>query len=195
MVQKSALMLHICCAPDATVPVEDLTAEGWQVAGFFYGSNIQPVEEYRLRLGALHKLMDYHNGLPVEEAPYAPDVWLSHMLRLGLMEEPEGGARCTACFELQLEAAARAAIRLGCSHLCTSLTISPHKDAARITSIGERIAEENSLTWEPRIWRKKNGFLRSIRASKELGLYRQNYCGCMPSLLGRESPAARQGRL
>ena len=175
-----SLMLHICCAPDATVPTLDLAAEGWQVAGFFYGSNIQPEEEYQLRLGALHTLRE-HRGLPVEVAPYAPEEWRAHMLRLGLMEEPEGGRRCTACFELQLAAAAEAAVRLGCSHLCTSLTISPHKDAARITAIGERIASAHGLTWEPRIWRKKDGFLRSIRISKELGLYRQNYCGCLPS--------------
>ena len=175
-----SMLLHICCAPDATVPTRDLAAEGWQVAGFFYGSNIQPEEEYRLRLGALHTLRE-HRGLPVEVAPYAPEEWRAHMLRLGLMEEPEGGRRCTACFELQLAAAAGAAVRLGCSHLCTSLTISPHKDAARITAIGERIAAAHGLTWEPRIWRKKNGFLRSIRISKEMGLYRQNYCGCLPS--------------
>lgn len=174
------MMLHICCAPDATVPLEVFGAEGWRVAGFFYGSNIQPEEEYLRRLGALHTLRD-HAGVPVEEAPYAPGEWLQHMEDLGLLKEPEGGRRCTACFELQLQAAAAAAVRLGCSRLCTSLTISPHKDVARINGIGEAVAAAHGLAWEPRIWRKGDGFLRSIGLSKELGLYRQNYCGCLPS--------------
>ena len=177
------LLLHICCAPDATIPVEDLQAEGWQVAGFFYGSNIQPEEEYRLRLDALHILAG-HTSLPVEEAPYAPEGWLDHMARLELLEEPEGGRRCTACFELQLRAAAESAVRLGCPYLCTSLTISPHKDVGRINAIGESIAKAHGLTWHPRIWRKRDGFLRSLRRSRELGLYRQNYCGCAPSQRG-----------
>ena len=172
------MLLHICCAPDATVPVRDLRAEGWEVEGFFYGSNIQPEDEYRRRLDAL-RLLAAREGIRVLEAPYAPQDWLGRMA--GLMDEPEGGRRCAVCFALQLEAAASAACGLGCSRLCTSLTVSPHKDVELIAAIGERAAAARGLAWEPRVWRKCDGFLRSLRLSAEMGLYRQNYCGCTAS--------------
>ena len=187
MAEKTRLLLHICCAPDATVPAPDLMVEGWDVTGFFYGSNIQPEEEYRRRLGALHTLME-HAGISVVEAPYDPDLWTRHMMELGLMCEPEGGRRCTECFRLQLEAAAEEAAKRGCTHLCTTLTISPHKDVERINRTGAEEAALRGLTWENRVWRKQNGFLRSIRLSKEWGLYRQNYCGCLPSMVRVAAP-------
>ena len=179
------MMLHICCAPDATVPVRELRDEGWEVSGFFYGSNIHPWDEYLRRLAALRTLRN-REELPILEAPYLPQTWFQRMS--GLMEEPEGGERCTACFALQLEGAALAAREGGCSHLCSSLTISPHKDVPRILRLGEEIASRYGVSWEPRVWRKRDGFLRSLKLSREMGLYRQNYCGCLPSLLGRRVP-------
>lgn len=173
------MMLHICCAPDATVPVRELRSEGWEVSGFFYGSNIHPAEEYFRRLAALHILRDCES-FSVIEAPYLPQSWFDRMS--GLMDEPEGGRRCTVCFGLQLEAAALAARERGCTHLCSSLTISPHKDVPRILCLGTEICGRLNLSWEPRIWRKRDGFLRSLRLSREMGLYRQNYCGCLSSL-------------
>ncbi len=173
------LLLHICCAPDASVPVPDLLAEGWNVHGYFYGSNIHPQEEYARRLEALHRLTG-HTGIPCDIAGYAPDEWLEGVR--GLEDEPEGGRRCARCFELQLEAGAKIARALGCEYFCTTLTISPHKNVELINALGERIAGLHGLCWEKRIWRKNNGFLRSVRASKELGLYRQNYCGCRFSI-------------
>ena len=100
------MMLHICCAPDATVPLRGLRAEGWEVLGFFYGSNIHPEDEYLKRLDALRVLRDCE-AVSVVEAPYLPRTWFDRMA--GLMDEPEGGRRCTACFALQLEASALAA--------------------------------------------------------------------------------------
>ncbi len=184
------ILLHICCAPDATVPIEDLNLEGWEIAGYFYGSNIQPHDEYLKRLEALYVLINYNknNGaliINITEAPYQPEVWLEHMQNLNLINEPEGGRRCAECFKLQFEAAAKAAVELNCTHISTSLTISPHKNVNLITQIGEDIANKYNLTWLPKIWRKQNGFLRSIKISRELGLYRQNYCGCAPSLVSR----------
>ncbi|MBQ7263660.1 MAG: epoxyqueuosine reductase QueH, partial [Synergistaceae bacterium] len=175
------MLLHVCCAPDATVPVQELRAEGWDVVGASYGSNVQPLEEWERRMGALRVLMD-RMGLSVDVMPYAPEEWTAHMEALGLMGEPEGGRRCAECFRLQLEAAARTAVSMGRTHLCTTLTISPHKDPALIGRIGAEVASARGLTWEDRVWRRRDGFLRSVRASREMGLYRQSYCGCVPSM-------------
>lgn len=178
------ILLHICCAPDATVPIEDLNLEGWEIAGYFFGSNIQPHNEYIKRLDALHALINFNKNkiFNLTEAPYKPEEWLEHMKKLNLINEPEGGRRCAECFKMQFDAAAKVALKLNCTHISTSLTISPHKDVNLIIKIGEDIANKYNLTWLPKIWRKQNGFLRSIKISREMGLYRQNYCGCVPSL-------------
>lgn len=171
-------MLHICCAPDATVPFRDLKAEGWEIAGYFYGSNIHPEEEYRRRLEAVSVLAGSEN-IPVKAEGYAPSEWRSSTA--GLESEPERGRRCVVCFELQLSAAAKEAAARCCTHLCSSLSISPHKDVALIARLGEEICARQGLKWLDRVWRKNGGFARSIKISEELGLYRQNYCGCLYS--------------
>lgn len=111
--------------------------------------------------------------------PYDPDEWLA--CTFSLAEEPERGKRCAVCFELQLRASADEGVKRGATHLCTTLSISPHKDVALISRLGKEIAEACGLIWEDRIWRKNDGFLRSLRISEELGLYRQSYCGCLYS--------------
>ena len=179
MTNEKNLFLHICCAPDASVPVPDLLAEGWNVKGFFYGSNIHPFDEYIKRLEALDILI-HKTGIECEILEYNPNEWLEKVS--GLENEPEGGKRCERCFALQLEAGAAIARKCGCENFCTTLTISPHKNVNLINQIGENFSNENGIKWQNRIWRKNNGFLRSVRASKELGLYRQNYCGCIFSM-------------
>ena len=178
MTTEKNILLHICCAPDASVPVPDLIVEGWNVHGFFYGSNIHPLDEYERRLEALGILTQHHE-IPCEISCYCPGEWLDGVK--GLEHEPEGGRRCEKCFALQLEAGAKIARALGCEYFCTTLTISPHKNVALINELGERISSLHGLHWENRIWRKNNGFLRSVKISRELGLYRQNYCGCVYS--------------
>ncbi len=176
---ENRLLLHICCGPDATVPWPELTREGFDTAGYFYGGNIHPREEYERRLEAARAAAAAAGGrlfTPV----YETGGWFGAVR--GLEHEPERGARCAVCFRLQLEAAAVCARKKGFSHLCTTLTISPHKDAALINEIGADVASENGLLWEKRVWRKGDGFRRSVAESRRLGLYRQNYCGCLFSM-------------
>lgn len=176
-------MLHICCAPDACIPWPQLLEEGWEASGYFYGSNIHPVQEYDLRAEAVRKLCaeTRHETFFAE---YDPMSWFNAVR--GLEHEPERGRRCIKCFEIQLEAAARYAAANGFTSLCTTLTISPHKDAAAINAIGADTASRHGLAWEYRVWRKADGFRRSVIESKRLGLFRQNYCGCIFSICGRQ---------
>ena len=176
---NNKILLHICCAPDGSIPVPDLMNEGWNVKGFFYGSNIHPFNEYEKRLEAV-KILVSHYGIDYVIGEYNPKNWLDFIH--GFENEPEGGRRCEKCFELQFEACAREALIQGCEYISTTLTISPHKNVNLINELGREIAEKYNLKWEHRIWRKNNGFLRSVKASKELNLYRQNYCGCMFSI-------------
>jgi predicted adenine nucleotide alpha hydrolase (AANH) superfamily ATPase len=110
---------------------------------------------------------------------YDPEEWFARASVLA--DEPERGARCALCFEMQLLAAAEEGKRRGAVRLGSTLSISPHKDAALISRLGREIGAAHGLLWDDRIWRKNDGFLRSLRLGAELGLYRQNYCGCLYS--------------
>lgn len=171
---SSDLILHICCAPDATIPWPELAASR-RTVGYFYGGNIHPYDEYERRLRAV-ELLARHVGCELIVRPYDTGEW-DDAVR-GLENEPEGGARCAVCFGLQLASAARAARDVGASSMCTTLTISPHKDVALINDIGRARADASGLEWVERVWRKANGFARSVASSRELGLYRQERCGC-----------------
>jgi len=174
-VAAKKLLLHVCCAPDATVPLEDLGGEGYHVTAYWWGKNIWPEEEERKRFETLTRLL-LLSSVPLVCEEGEELKWRE--LAAPLAGEPEGGKRCELCFRLQLEAAAKAATLLDIPYLCTTLTISPHKNVPLINAIGAEMAEKYDLIWLPRIFRKQGGFLRSIAISKELGLYRQTWCGC-----------------
>ncbi len=169
------VLLHACCAPCATVGTASLIDEGRDLTLYFYGGNIHPESEWDRRRESLQKLASAY-GIPLLVRPYDVSEWDASVL--GLEGEPEGGLRCVRCMRLQLENAARAARGLGIGTLCTSLTLSPQKHPDLINSWGRDAAESCGLRWEERVWRKKGGFLKSVRESSRLGLYRQNYCGC-----------------
>lgn len=173
------LLLHICCAPDATIPCPSLQSEGYEVAGFFYGSNIHPEEEYIRRAEAVAELGSAYDIITFM-LEYDPESW-DNAAR-AFSEEPEGGRRCALCFGIQLGAAAEYAENHGFEYLSTTLTISPHKDPVLINDIGRKAAEKHGLLWVEKIWRKNDGFKRSVAESKRLALYRQNYCGCFYSI-------------
>ena len=151
------LLLHVCCAPDATVPLEDLCKEGYDVTSYWWGKNIRPEEEERLRFDALTRLLLLWR-IPLVREMAEETRW--DELAAPLADEPEGGRRCELCFRLQLEAAAKAAASLDIPFLCTTLTISPHKNVSLINGIGAEMAERYGLTWLARIFRKQGGFLR-----------------------------------
>lgn len=179
---KPRLLLHICCAPDGTVPWVELSSS-FLVTGYFYGSNIHPEEEYQRRLEAIG-LLAGHMGGDVMVEPYDPNGWIGRTWPL--RDQPERGGRCGLCIALQLVTCARRALEYGFRRICTTLTISPHKDPSRINAIGRSIAAIYGLQWEERVWRKGNGFLRSVAMSREIGLYRQSWCGCAWSRGGGE---------
>ena len=94
----------------------------------------------------------------------------------GLENEPERGKRCIECIKLRLKKTVEKAQELGITKFTTSLVISPHKNFAKITEIAEELAGE--LEYVAIDFKKKDGFLKTNKLSRELGIYRQNYCGC-----------------
>lgn len=141
---------------------------------FFSNSNIDSAEEFERRLENL-KIVSRHFGIDEPLAdPYRHDEWLSHVSQLeGYGAFPEGGERCRRCFEWNLRRTAEAAQKLN-AVFATTLTVSPHKRSPLIFEVGGGISPD----FLPFDFKKRDGFLNSIRLAKELGLYRQSYCGC-----------------
>ena len=176
-IEKPRLLLQVCCAPCFAGSVEYLT-EHFDVTAFFYNPNIQPKQEFNLRLDALKQLIESFPSVKLVVPEQDENEYLTYVK--GLEKEKEGGARCTGCFELRLEKTAKYMVDNATSYdyFATTLTVSPHKNAKLINEIGNKIATEYGVNYLESDFKKKDGYLRSIRLSKELDLYRQDYCGC-----------------
>lgn len=171
------LLLHTCCAPCVTVPLERLKPD-FQITCYFYNPNIHPKKEYLNRLNELENLLDdFHVEMIV--ADYEVKRWFQ--LILGLEGEPEGGKRCEVCFKMRLEQTARFARENKFDAFTTVMSISPHKNADLPNRIGNELSQEFGVEYIEANFKKKDGFKRSVELSKKYNLYRQNYCGCIYS--------------
>ena len=170
----SKLLLHICCAPDATHSFLVLK-ERYKVSGYFYNPNIHPEREYRKRLEETKKLSGKY-GFKLYEGRYDTKNWFKKIK--GLEEKPEGGKRCEICYRIRLEQTARFAKKEGFDGFTTTLTISPHKPTGLISEMGKEIGQKYGVTFLKEDFKKKGGFKKSVELSKDIGLYRQVYCGC-----------------
>lgn len=174
--KRPSLLLHSCCGPCSTYCIEYL-AEAFDVTVLFYNPNIAPEQEYRHRAEEQERyIRDFTHGVKCLICDYDPQEFYSRVK--GLENCPEGGERCAACFDLRLDRCAKLAKEKGFDYFCTTLTVSPHKNARLINETGERKAAEYGVAFFPSDFKKKNGYLRSVELAKAASLYRQNYCGC-----------------
>lgn len=169
------ILLHACCGICSGYPISLLKDMGYSVVVYFYNPNIYPQEEYQKRLDAETKLCT-HFGSNLIIGEYETEVYYNFVA--GLENEPEKGLRCDKCFELRLRKTAQKCVELGINEFTTSMIISPHKNYEKLTKIGKDIAQEYNLQYFSLNFRKNDGFLKTNQISKDLGLYRQNYCGC-----------------
>ena len=190
--ERPTLLLHACCAPCSSYVLEYLSRY-FRITLFFYNPNIAPEAEYRFRLDELRRLvreMGLADDVSVLEGNYAPERFLA--LAKGLETLPEGGARCSLCYRLRLSEAARVAAEGGFDYFCTTLSISPYKNAAWLNEIGQEEGARYGVTYLVSDFKKKNGYKRSCELSEEYGLYRQDYCGCVYSKAARERQKAER---
>ncbi len=170
---RPRLLLHACCAPCASWPLEALS-EKLDITVYFYNPNIMPREEYEKRLGEFDKLRRYPFRLVAE--PWDNEAFLAAVR--GREGDREGGARGALCFRLRLGRTAEKAKAEGFDLFTTTLTVSPHKNAEVINGIGAELGESRGVRWLPSDFKKREGYKRSIQICRELGIYRQDYCGC-----------------
>lgn len=178
---KPKLLLHACCAPCSSAVLERLR-EHFSITILYYNPNIYPPQEYHRREQELERFLQDAgmSGISLIELPYDPQEFYTAVK--GLEAEPERGERCTVCYRLRMEQAARYAAAHGFDWFTTTLSISPVKDPVRINQIGQELAQKYGVAHLPSEFRKKNGYKRSLELSAEYGLYRQDYCGCVFSV-------------
>lgn len=173
--------------------VYEVLSEEFEVTAYFYNPNIMPAEEYVVRLDELTSYSRLR-GFPliIDE----PDIksWV-HAVR-DHRYSGEYSQRCWICYELRLEKTFRKAIDLGFDIVATSLSISPHKNAAKINEIGRRLSKKYGIKFYEADFKKNDGVRKSVEMSKKNNFYRQNYCGCIYSKLekNKESGWSKKSR-
>ena len=206
---KPTLLLHACCGPCSSYVLEYLY-KYFDITVVYYNPNIYPPEEYERRLDELKKL--YENFPPallgkvqVVEMNYDPEDFYNAVgtrENPELATEPEKGERCRRCYEFRLRRAFEYAAEHQFDYFCTTLSISPFKDAEKLNTIGEQLemeahasserTDEKIPHWLPSDFKKKGGFKRSLEISAEYGMYRQDYCGCIYSKNNKNSAIIKE---
>ncbi|MCR5401833.1 MAG: epoxyqueuosine reductase QueH [Treponema sp.] len=224
---KPSLLLHACCGPCSSYVLEYLTSF-FDITILYYNPNIYPEAEYFRRLNELKNLLPrfpaaLENKVKLVEDTYNPDDFYR---AIGIKENPEladeeeKGERCRRCYEFRLKRAYEYAAKNKFDYFCTTLSISPFKDAEKINIIGQKLEKESDSVyegleeesegklslgaqreekkiegprWLPSDFKKKGGFKRSLELSAEYGLYRQQYCGCVYSKKNTEKAREKYG--
>ena len=173
--KKSRLLLHSCCAPCSSACLERL-AESFKITVFYYNPNIDDRNEYEKRKAEQIRFLKETGWADFLDCDHETEKFSA--LCKGYEKEPERGARCYLCYGLRLEKTAHAAKENGYDYFCTTLSLSPYKNADWINELGEKYAGEYGVPFLPSDFKKRGGYARSLELSKEYGLYRQDYCGC-----------------
>lgn len=182
--RRPRLLLHACCAPCSSSVLEQIS-KYFEITIYYYNPNIMTEREFLYRASELKRLIQ-EMGLDITVV--VPEYHHEEFLEIarGLEKEPERGKRCLKCYEQRLRKTAEELLRKNqelslkeqYDYFCTTLTISPMKDAQVLNEIGMAVAEELGVQFLPSDFKKKGGYLRSTELSKEHELYRQDYCGC-----------------
>lgn len=181
-----SLLLHSCCAPCSSYTIEYLS-QYFSITVLYYNPNISEQAEYEKRKAEQIRLI---NSMPVKnkvdflDCRYDSGEFFD--IAKGYEDCREGGERCFRCYRQRLEKTAQIAKNNGFDYFCTTLSISPLKNAQKINQIGYETEKKYGVAWLPSDFKKREGYKRSIELSKVFDLYRQNYCGCIYSKRERQ---------
>lgn len=176
------ILLHTCCGPCALYPLRTLRAAGHDVTGFFYNHNIHPYQEYTRRRDAVLRMAELEKLPLIMRDEYDLEGFLANVAA-----QPD--QRCGYCYASRLRATAERAVAEGFDAFSASLLYSRYQRHEEIRELGEKIGRELGVAFHYQDFRP--GWQEGIRLSKELGLYRQQYCGCIYSEKERYLPKAK----
>ena len=182
---KPKLLLHACCGPCSSYVVEYLS-KYFNITIYYYNPNTYPEAEFNRRLDELNKFINsFNNKIKVVEETYNPNEFYNNIK--GLEHLGEKSRRCYNCYKLRMNKAAVYAKENNFDYFTTTLSISPYKNANWINEIGSKLDNKIGIKYLYSDFKKKDGYKRSLELSKEYGLYRQEYCGCVYSKQERET--------
>jgi len=173
------VLLHICCANCAIYPVSTLREAGHNVVGYFFNHNIHPYQEYRKRFQTVEEYASKCDLEVIYRDEYLLEDFLANVAA-------ESENRCTYCYQSRLKEAAEYAAKNGFDAFTSSLLYSRYQNHELIRKMGEELGAHYGITFLYEDYRK--GWQAGIKASKEMGLYRQQYCGCIYSEKDRYHP-------
>jgi predicted adenine nucleotide alpha hydrolase (AANH) superfamily ATPase len=181
--QRPKILIHSCCAPCSTYTLEYLVQYA-DITIYFANSNIHPQSEYDRRKIVQKEFVENFNDRTGSQvgfiaADYEPHAFMKRVKEEQLQDEPEGGKRCTACFEMRLESAALNALELNFDYFGSAITLSPKKNSQHVNEIGLDVQKIYDVKYLPSDFKKNNGYKRSIEMCKEYDIFRQCYCGCV----------------
>jgi len=177
---KPKLLLHACCGVCSSAVLERILPY-FDITILYYNPNIYPKTEYLKRLDTQKEIINKMNlNINLLEVEYEKEKF--DEIAKGLEEEKEGGERCTKCYLLRLEKTAKLAQKHGFEYFCTTLSVSPYKNAEKLNKIGKILEDKYKVKYLYSDFKKKEGYKRSCELAKEYNLYRQDYCGCEFSL-------------
>ena len=174
---KKTLILS-CCAPCSAGVVEFFAATKRPACVLFYNPNIATKEEHDLRASENRRLCDFF-ALPFVALPYTPEDWLDKTK--DFLNEPERGKRCSLCFSLRLKKAAEYAKANGFDCFTSVLGVSRYKNLEQVNACAAEVSKEIALPYDFTNWRKGGLEVRRAKIIKDLNLYSQKFCGCLPS--------------
>ncbi len=166
------ILLHICCAPCSIYPLRILKERRASVMGYFYKSNIHPYTECLKREETLKSYADDIDLKVIYQKGYDID---SFFQRTAFRE----GNRCTSCFHDRLNAAAKVAKKGKFDCFSTTLLYSKFQNHDLIRTIGESIGKTSGVPFYYQDFR--TGWKEGVETSKQMNMYRQQYCGCIYS--------------
>ena len=177
-IDGETLLLHSCCAPCSSYVI-GLLSDYFKITVFYYNPNISPYEEYQKRVEEQIRFineLDTKYKVDFIEGDYEHEEFLRVVE--GLENELEGGKRCFKCYYQRLEKTAKTAKENNYDYFCTTLSVSPYKNAQKLNEIGKLLEEQYGIKYLYSDFKKNDGYKKSIELSKEYNLYRQDYCGC-----------------
>lgn len=173
---KPTLLLHACCGVCSSAVLEKLYPY-FNITVLYYNPNIYPEGEYKKRLSVLQEIIAKMNlKVNIMEVGYNDDEFYN--ISKGLEHEKEGGVRCSKCYYLRLDTTAKIAKENNYDYFCTTLSISPYKNAKKLNKIGQILEAKYNVKYLYSDFKKKDGYKRSNELAYKYSLYRQNYCGC-----------------
>lgn len=175
------VLLHICCANCAIFPVRALREAEHSVVGYFFNHNIHPYLEYCRRLKAVEEFATISNLQVIYKDEYRLEDFLAQVAN-----DPVN--RCTYCYQSRLKQAAEYAVASGFEAFTTSLLYSRYQNHELIRKMGEELGQHYGIAFLYEDYRI--GWQEGIKASKNMGLYRQQYCGCIYSEKDRYHPSS-----